>query len=599
MTISKSNFIVISITMLAVLFLFQFSNISARYTSTATTNNNQKKTLQTTQSDAVQAEQLKLPETYSTAIIGSGDSKECSVAEEWCCYVKRSYYCFDSLTQYDKNTSQHNKLLILASGAVATNKDIKILEQTAKEGIHIILTAVPDTALIRSSSLLQKLMGIESVENSSCTVDGVTLLEGFLLGGKAVYDNYRKTIPYFRLHSGTKTYMIANLKDQKKQNIENENLPPVIWRNQYENSFIFTVNWDFCKNHAALGMLTAMYADTCQYYIYPIVDAQTVVCQNYPYLSDENSSEIKKRYYYSSSSLCKNVLWPDLVSILNSTGDKLSGMLAPKLEYKSSEDVYDTSLDYFFKQTEWIQGELGISGDQLESEDQYENKIQYDTDILQTKLPDYHFNVFSPGDMPESVYENYLGKEGNILSDVCTMILPKEQEGKSLISFYNEEIIQLSGTIDGFSHTDEEDIYLRSIETALGYSTVYLDFRRVLYPTDKQDDWTKLSKKLSSYLDTYWSGFRDSFTQTTASEAAEKARSFLALNYTSYRQNNTINLSITNFNREASFILSLTNEEISSVSGGRFTEIEKDRYCITAIEETVAIHIAQSAGTEE
>lgn len=35
-TISKSNFIVISVVLAAVLFLFQFSNISAQYTSQAT-----------------------------------------------------------------------------------------------------------------------------------------------------------------------------------------------------------------------------------------------------------------------------------------------------------------------------------------------------------------------------------------------------------------------------------------------------------------------------------------------------------------------------------------------------------------------------------
>lgn len=46
MTISKSNFIVISVVLAAVLFLFQFSNISAQYTSQATKNKNAEPSIQ-------------------------------------------------------------------------------------------------------------------------------------------------------------------------------------------------------------------------------------------------------------------------------------------------------------------------------------------------------------------------------------------------------------------------------------------------------------------------------------------------------------------------------------------------------------------------
>ena len=45
-TISKSNFIVISVVLAAVLFLFQFSNISAQYTSQATKNKNAEPSIQ-------------------------------------------------------------------------------------------------------------------------------------------------------------------------------------------------------------------------------------------------------------------------------------------------------------------------------------------------------------------------------------------------------------------------------------------------------------------------------------------------------------------------------------------------------------------------
>ncbi len=599
MTISRSNFIVISITMAAILFLFQFSNISARFTSDATINPPRKETVQTTRSDVIKEETLRQPNTYTTAIIGTEKSVEASMAVEWCTYLKRSYERFLSLEQYDDNNSQYNQLLIVTKNMINSEKDVKLLQQAAKEGIHIIITTLPSISRLRSSPRLQKLLGIKKIESGSWNTNGITVFDGFLLGGKTNYTKFKKLIPYVRLKSGTKTYITAQLKEQGQKKIKNEDLPPVIWRYQYENSFVFAVNWDFFKDHTALGMLTSMYADTEEYFLYPVINAQSVICQNYPYLSNENETDLRKNYYYSASSLCKNVLWPDITSILSATGEKFSGMTAPKLEYSDSNNlVRNDSIDYFFKQNERIQGELGLSGDQVESDSFYDVKLKYDNNVVKAKLPDYSFNVFSPGNMPEDVYRQYLGAEGNMLSDVCTLVLPKEAYNKPIVSFFDKNIVQMLATIDGFSHTSEEDIYQKSLETALGYSAVYLDFKRILYPTDKKDDWTQLSKKLASYLNTYWREYRKGFQQTTVSEADENIRRFLALNYYSYRQEDNINLTITNFDTEASFILMLTNEEIVSVSGGTFKKLEKDRYCVTATDSNLVIHVDSVTGVE-
>lgn len=594
MKISKANFIVISITMITILILFQFSNISAIYTSQAMKNKNAEKDVTITLSDTIQAANLISPASYSTALIGSKVNCETNIAQEWCVYTKRSYCRFTSLRDFSDNVSSDCKLLIANADVIDTPEDISILTQTAKMGMHIILTSLPDTSLFHSSKELQKLTGIRKIPSDMYKTNGITLYEGFLLGGKTTYHKLKKSIPYFLLESGTKTYISGIIKNQKKKKIKNEDLPPVVWRNQYESSFVFCVNYDFFQDHTGLGMLTAMFAETSNYYIYPIVNAQSVICQNFPYLSNENSGEISKQYFYSSKSFSENVLWPDMVSILNATSENFSGMIAPKLEYSGSQEVLEDSLNFYFKQTEKISGELGISGDQMESSSFYEEKLISDTETFRKMAPEYTFTVFSPGSMPESVYRKYLNnaEQDSILSDIRTLILPKEQKQEPLFSFYNSRVITMSGTIDGFSHTDKEDLYLRSIETALGYSAVYLDFRRVIYPAGKNDDWTALSKNLSRYLDTYWQSFRKTFDQLTVSEADQKTRQFFALDYTSHRQGNTINLTISNFKTEASFLLNLTNERIVSVSGGTYTRAETGKYVINATESTLSIEVA-------
>ena len=71
---------------------------------------------------------------------------------------------------------------------------------------------------------------------------------------------------------------------------------------------------------------------------------------------------------------------------------------------------------------------------------------------------------------------------------------------------------------------------MRSIETALGYSCINVDMQRVLYPTSDKDDWTKLSKKLSSYLNTYWAVYRNALNQTDISHTDIRTRQFLSVN---------------------------------------------------------------------
>ena len=598
MTISKTNFIMISVTMIAILILFQFSNLSAIYTSEAMQNKNADQNVMITKEQTIQKEDLQQDSTYTTAVIGKFTYKEANIAEEWCLYTKRTYHRFDTLEDFMNNASNRCKVLIIGSDCIKTGNDVDILERLTKAGIHIILTSLPGTGFINSSEKFRNLIGIHNLYQENFRLDGITLYEGFLLGGKTHYKKFHDRIPYFRLKSGTKTYVTGRIKKQKKKGIKNEDLPPVIWRNQVENGFVFVVNYDFFEDHTGLGILSAMFSETQEYYIYPVVNAQNVVCQNFPYLSNENSKEISAQYYHSSKSFLETVVWPDVVSILNATGDKFSGMLAPKLEYSdSTQNVHENSISFYFKQCEKITGELGLSGDQMDSYFYYDKKIKYDSEIMKELTPDYIFTVFSPGNMPQAVYDDYLGNKENlsILSHINTLVTQKEQSQKPILSFYNNEIIAMANTIDGFSHSDEEDLYLRSIETALGYSSASLDFTRVLYPESKKDDWTKLSKNLSRYLETYWKEFRKGFSQVTVSQTAERIRKFFALDYNSYRREHMINLSITNFKGEASFLLNLNHERVVSVTGASCIEMERGRYLIVASDENVSIEVTDDA----
>ncbi len=115
MKISRSNFAAISVTMIAILILFQFSNLSAIYASQAMKNANALQDVSITVNKTVQASNLLSTSSYTTALVGSKSNQETIIAEEWCVYTKQPYYRFPSLDAFYGNISKNCKLLIVNS----------------------------------------------------------------------------------------------------------------------------------------------------------------------------------------------------------------------------------------------------------------------------------------------------------------------------------------------------------------------------------------------------------------------------------------------------------------------------------------------------
>ena len=84
MTISKSNFIVISTVMITILLLFQFSNISANYVSKSMYNQNAEEHVSISSTQILDREVLELPENYNTTEQGGDYWKPAQPGSEHC-----------------------------------------------------------------------------------------------------------------------------------------------------------------------------------------------------------------------------------------------------------------------------------------------------------------------------------------------------------------------------------------------------------------------------------------------------------------------------------------------------------------------------------
>ena len=135
-----------------------------------------------------------------------------------------------------------------------------------------------------------------------------------------------------------------------------------------------------------------------------------------------------------------------------------------------------------------------------------------------------------------------------------------------LLDYENENVTGQRVVSDGFSHTYSEDFRVKSIETALGYSSVLADMSQIVYPESEKDGWEKFSEKLSANISTYWKDFQG-FDGTTVSECDKRIRNFLSLSYREERKNNIIMLEKEGTDEPAWFILRIHNEEIEKMGG--------------------------------
>ena len=163
----------------------------------------------------------------------------------------------------------------------------------------MIFGDLPDAEYIDSDEDLKTLLGITKVVDPAVHVEGVQIFKGFLFGGETVYAANKKIpeesrfedldldIAWYDTGLGTKTYIVGIMDEEL---VHPYDFPKMIWRSYYNGTFIYAVNGDYLQGMMGIGFLDAMLYDTKAYYIYPVVNANSIVFSDFPYLSADARS---------------------------------------------------------------------------------------------------------------------------------------------------------------------------------------------------------------------------------------------------------------------------------------------------------------------
>lgn len=598
--VSKRKFFSIATMMFVLFFLFQFSMVLRDSRNTYDVNSSlaEKKAdgeNQWTPSDSNST--TVIGADSSVVFVGNEDGDMGTAVSRWCTYAKRKLISCKSVRTYKSDDKNLPEMMILESEKYADGDNLTTLETLEKKGVIIVFGCLENVKNIQNNKALMKFLGIQIVVAEETHLAGVKLFEGLLLGGEVTYNTSKDkeekkrqdlelNVPWYQVGSGTKTYMVGLLDEKTGKNVENEDLPTIIWRNGIDYGSVFAVVGDYMKDSTALGLLDGMRAEALQYTIYPIVNAQNLSMVNFPVFADENNTEMLKLYSQSVTGIARDIMWPALISVVEKSDMKMTCFIQPQADYTDDIEPKSGNLEFYLKQMKEQSAEAGISLE-YQKLDKAEDKVTKDTEFFENEKINYRFGAaFAKEKDLKGILKD---TDSGLLGDVGTLVCDYT-ENQPVVSYYSDSVTLQTVTSDGMNYAYSDDIRMRSIQTALGYTNVMLDMYDIFWPQEKTDRWEVMQKRFSSNLLTYWKNFRD-FDSTTLSESNARIRTFLNLAYSQSREDNTITLQTS----EAGswFILRTHGEEIDEIDGGSQTEIEADAYLICAEDTTVKIRLKE------
>lgn len=598
--VSKRKFFSIATMMFVLFFLFQFSMVLRDSRNTYDVNSSfaEKKAdgeNQWTPSDSNST--TVIGADSSVVFVGNEDGDMGTAVSRWCTYAKRKLISCKSVRTYKSDDKNLPEMMILESEKYADGDNLTTLETLEKKGVIIVFGCLENAKNIQNNKALMKFLGIQKVVAEETHLAGVKLFEGLLLGGEVTYNTSKDKeekkrqdleldVPWYQVGSGTKTYMVGLLDEKTGKNVENEDLPTIIWRNGIDYGSVFAVVGDYMKDSTALGLLDGMRAEALQYTIYPIVNAQNLSMVNFPVFADENNTEMLKLYSQSVTGIARDIMWPALISVVEKSDMKMTCFIQPQADYTDDIEPKSGNLEFYLKQMKEQSAEAGISLE-YQKLDKAEDKVTKDTEFFENEKTDYRFGAaFAKEKDLKGILKD---TDSGLLGDVGTLVCDYT-ENQPVVSYYSDSVTLQTVTSDGMNYAYSDDIRMRSIQTALGYTNVMLDMYDIFWPQEKTDRWEVMQKRFSSNLLTYWKNFRD-FDSTTLSESNARIRTFLNLAYSQSREDNTITLQTSEVG--SWFILRTHGEEIDEIDGGSQTEIEADAYLICAEDTTVKIRLKE------
>lgn len=426
--------------------------------------------------------------------------------------------------------------VFLVTSRISSIEEIRQLQSWVGKGKHVIFLAMPSQALL-SQNEVQDFLGIRSY-NGEETYNGYRTAKELLLGKVQELKKIRFTASDIVLGRRTKVFCSALVKDES---VKNEDLPPLIWRYipDGDQGSVYVCNGDLVASSFGYGVISALFCDMEDVYLYPVVNAYCFFVEGMPYTDNFESEVLTKWYSRDAIGFQRDLLFPQLTRCADLYGINPT-WYTPEYDSLSSSNLEDVT--YILDEIKQGNGELGklengvgITGEEL---------------IANAGLWQLDFS--------------FLGKQKSTVS--LPILLDQ-------ISHYNKQRMNLSGMVRG-----------------TGFLSELVDVSEFVYNEDLSDsdkNWADYCLELETVLGTDQQdyGWLD---RVTASEAAQRVAAFLVMQPQYDYYDAGVTVTIGQFHQAAYFIMK-TDTPVKEVKNGSFTEIGEHLYLIEANEDFIEI----------
>lgn len=604
--LSKRNFAMMMIMNLVVLVLFLLSAVLKEYFNDYDVNHAAEPELidkidQKIDEDGnTDTRWDSLPADQQVLYIGTMDNSYYRVMKEWSGYRKKSFRVFGSLEAADEiiRIQEEKKPYILIDGQLIEknpeNAATKLSEYVEQGGV-VIFYRLPSYQTIEGCGNLQNLLGIQHLRGESVKLHEIRIYSGFLLGGETCYSfegveepeliDMEREVPWYDISARTKSYMVGFLSEKEKESmsLNNEDMPAIIWRSNMGTGSVFAVNGDYMEGEASLGIMDAMVYETEEYSLYPVVNAQNLSIAGFPDLTVENEEKMAETYGMTNQQFCRDILWPSFVAAAQKNNWKITSYLSVKQRDESEKEPNQDDLIDYLKYFNEESAEAGVSLGRIDSSD-IRLSVSDEKETLKSWDMDY---VFAGGYVRKENKDKLASLiDGNgqmeYFQDIRTVVGEYEKD-QQILSWMTDKITLQNATTDAYRHSYKDSLWLKSLETSLGYSNIQVDIYRVLWPESKDDQWEKVAEKMAAIIDTYWKPFA-AFDKTTISQSDSRVRNFLNGSIESTREGNQIAIRTKDFTGDAYLLLRTHGEKLEEMTGGSWKKVEEDAYLLQLTE---------------
>lgn len=533
---------------------------------------------------------------------GKEDNGYFGAIKEWAEYRRKAFTVFSSINEADGiiNAGDGEKPCLLVDGVLLENdteSSAQMLTEYVKQGVVVIFYRLPSYGTIRGCQVLKNLLGIERLRAETVKLQEIRLYGGFLLGGETHYPfegvkepelaDMQREVPWYDISARTKTYMVGFLSDEEKNSLDinNEDMPAIIWRSNMSKGSVFAVNGDYMMT-ACFGILDAMLYESQEYSLYPVVNAQNLSVTGFPELTEENEKKLAEAYGMTAEQFCRDVLWPSLVAAAHRSDWKITSFVSVKQSDSGGNKTKPEGLIDYLKYFNEESAEAGATLGRINSFD-----IRSSVEDERNALKDFNYR-FAGGYVRKENKDklaNLLNGNGQMdfFGDIRTVV-GEYAENERILYWLTDKITYQNATANAYRHSYKDSIRIKSLETALGYSNVQVDIYRILWPKDLKDEWENLADKMAANIDTYWKPF-SAFDKTTVSQSDTRVRNFLNGSVKSSKNGNRISVNTEGFTGNAYLLLRTHGERLVSMTGGSFKKVEEDAYLLTLTSDTAKI----------